>query len=130
MTDATLVDTLPPFVKVVSVSREGRVGERTVTWKGQTISTGAEVTYTIGVRVDGTAPDGFRLQNRAVITAAGIHAEALDATTVRSPRVAGVTVSRPTPVPITAPTGGSLPTMAGILTVALGGGMILLRRLR
>lgn len=141
-----LVDQVPPYLVPIDTRPEARLDaqRRHITWENQTISAGAEVSFTFTARVQPDAPHNFELENVVVMDGPGVHGTASDKTKVVSARVAGAVApaaapsptpapapSAPKPVPTAARTGldggAALLGLGGIFSAA--GGALLRRRL-
>lgn len=136
--EVKIVDHVPPFLVPLTFSPAAEVDpkRRTITWRNQTISALAEVTFAFTARVHPSTPDGTILENRVVMNGPGVRGSALDRTVVVAPKVAAapappparkpttppapVTVSAPRPVPTGVGTGMDASTvfltLGGLLT--------------
>jgi len=141
LTEVKIVDRIPQYMVPLATSHSGRADakNRTITWDNQTISAGAEVTYTIQVRVAVNAPDGFLLQNIVNANGPGLRLNAVDTSIVQGGVVAGTSVTPsvtatstgPLSVPTSAQTGTPLDTVSLLLSLvgsASTAGTFLLKR--
>jgi len=134
LTNVKVQDTLPIYLTPLSTqpAASADAKSRKITWDDQTISANSEVTYSLKVRVDQSAPNGFLLQNVAIINGDGIRASASDSTLIQGyvPQIAGATttISAPQAVPVSAATGVPFDAVSTILslsgTVATAGTLI------
>lgn len=122
---------IPQYLIPVATSPQAKTdpAQRTLTWDNQSVSAGADVTYSFKARVSADAPDERILYTEADINGPGIRDSATDETTVQTISAAenkdeaSSSDSQDTahaavkPVPVTATTGSS-PAMA-LLTALL-----------
>lgn len=129
---------IPEFVvpfDATPQSQSSNPAQRTITWRDQTISARAEITYTISGTLEAGVPQDFTLQASATINGPGVRASAVDATTVFTigpaideqaavtvapvPQVQGVQ-SIPPAIPVTAKTGAGLAGVGSLISLLAG----------
>ena len=123
ITNIKIVDRLPSYL-IPLATKPGASADaksRTITWNNQTISAKSEVTFTLQARVGADTPNGYLLQNSAIVNGDGIRASATDSTLVQGivPQIAGATTIAPiTAVPVSAKTGLPIDTFSMLLSLS------------
>jgi len=136
ITNVKIVDRLPSYLIPLSTKPAARADgkARTITWDNQTISAKSEVTFSLQVRVATDAPNGYLLQNSAIVNGDGIRASATDATLVQGivPQIAGASIQPITAAPLSAKTGLPIDTLSMLLSLSgsvATAGTLLVKRL-